>query len=161
MNDIDKLVAISDRLSSKESAEIVEASQIHNPPKEVQNALAGFIKSRLEKIENDGQFEDIVKMNIRQRISEASFDQLIALQDTLSRNNNAATEGMNKLFRNETSGKTVIETLRDNDTASTAAKLYNQTDSKDILQAITYFGSVVDKFNAMTSQQQQIEQSKD
>ena len=145
MNDLETLVGINNRLASTESQQIVEAAQIHNPPKEVQNALTGFITSRLEKIENDGQFEDLIKLHIRQRLPEASFDQLIRLQDMMSKNNTHATDVMNKLFRNETSGKTVIEQLRDNDVSSTAAKLYDSTDSKDVLQAVTYLGSIISK----------------
>ena len=63
----------------------------------------------------------------------------------MSKNNTHATDVMNKLFRNETSGKTVIEHLRDNDVSSTAAKLYDSTDSKDVLQAVTYLGSIISK----------------
>ena len=92
VNDLETLVGINNRLASTESQQIVEAAQIHNPPKEVQNALTGFITSRLEKIENDGQFEDLIKLHIRQRLPEASFDQLIRLQDMMSKNNTHATD---------------------------------------------------------------------
>ena len=144
-DDLNTLLAIKDQLDSPKANEQVEAARIHNPVKEVSGALSGFLTAQLEKIQSDSQFTDLIRMHLRQRMGEASFDQLMELLHTTSADTTAEMRVMAGMFKNEQSGKTVIDTLRDSEVSSTAAKLYSEADSKDILQALTYFNQVTAK----------------
>lgn len=141
-NDLNTLLSIKDQLESPQAVTQVEEARIHNPVKEISNALSGFLTSQLDRIESNSQFTDLVRMHLRQRMSEASFDQLMELLHTSVADTTAETRVVAGLFKNETSGKTVMDTLRDSDVSSTAARLYSEADSKDILQALTYFNQV-------------------
>lgn len=141
--DIKTLLALNTQLDDSDAVSRVEEAKIHNPAKEVSNALSDFLVARLQKIEADDQFTDLIRMHIRQRLPEASFEQLMALLHDTSMDNTRATDSLMKLFRNENSGKVITEHLRDADVSSTAVKLYNSTQSADILQALTYFNQVL------------------
>lgn len=143
--DLKTLTSLNDRLNSPAAVTRVEEAQIHNPTKEVSTALAGFLTSQLARIESNEQFSDLIRMHLRGRMSEASFDQLIQLLHETSNDTTAQTRTITNLFKNEQSGKTVVDTIRDSDMSSTAAKIYSEADSADILQALTYFNQVTSK----------------
>ena len=134
---------LNNALSSPETDLAVQEAKILNPSQTVENSLVGFLTSRMEKIEADQEFEEMVKRNIWQRMPEASFDQLIDLLHNVKSDTTSSTESIMKLFRNETSGKTVIDTLRMTDTSSTANKLYQSTEDKSTLQAVAYLSMLM------------------
>ena len=138
---------MKEKMESQETALAVASAQIPNPSKEVEESLTNFVVSRLAKLKSNDDFEDLLRMHLRQRIPEASFDQLMELMDKTAQRNNAATEVLMKLFVNESSGKTVIDSLRDNSVSNTAQTLYQSAD-KDMLQAISYLSSVMNRFGA-------------
>lgn len=143
--DLETIYKLRDKINSNMPA--VENSKIKNPAKEVEESLTDFLTRRLAKLSEDADFENIIKDTIRQRLPEASFEQLIDLLHNVSRDNTASSIPITEMFKNEQSGKTVIETLRDNDVSSAANTLYNSTDDKNILQAVTYLGQIMSKYS--------------
>lgn len=140
---LDTLISLRDKLDSPQ--DIVEASRIHNPTQAIQGTLASFLTRRLNRIEEDANFVDIVREAIKTRLPEASMEQLILLVHELSDDNNKAAEGIASLFKNENSGKTVLDTVKSTSVENTAEKLYASTDSKEVLQAVSYLGSIMSK----------------
>lgn len=147
-SEIDTVIALNESLNDPKINGLVESSKIKNPGVAVEGALVDFLTSRFEKIERDAEFTDLIRMHIRQRLPEASFDQLITLLRDTSADNNKAVETLVPLFKNEQSGKTVIDQLRDDASVANAAQsLYQNTDRKDILQAVSYLSQVLGKIN--------------
>ena len=145
--DLDTIIALNNQLNSSENTALVDTSRIANPGVEVEGALTSFLTTRFEKIERDAEFTDLIRMHLRQRIPEASFQELMQLLHETSQDNNKAVESLIPLFKNEQSGKTVLDQLKDSSVESTAKNLYNATDSKDILQAVSYLSQVLGKLN--------------
>ena len=139
---LNELIKLRDRLDSPESSLVVQNSQITDPAKEVEGALTTFITSRIERIERDSQFADLVKMQIRGRFSEFTIDQLLELNNQVTRNNNKSVEAMIPLMVGDSGGKTTFEHLRDAPIDNAAKNLY-QTADKDMLQAVSYLSSVM------------------
>ena len=139
---LNELMKIRDRLDSEESSLVVQNSQVLDPGREVESALTTFITSRLERIERDSQFADLVKMQIRGRFSEFTIDQLLELNNQVTRNNNKSVEAMIPLMVGDSGGKTTFEHLRDAPVDNAAKTLY-QTADKDMLQAVNYLTSVI------------------
>ena len=52
------------------------------------------------------------------------------------------------LFKNETSGKNLLDNLKDSSVAGAAQQLYDSTDSKDVLQAVSYLSQVLGRIGA-------------
>ena len=151
-SEIDTVIALNDSLDDPKVTSLVEAAKINNPGTAVEGALVDFLTSRFEKIERDAEFTDLIRMHIRQRLPEATFDQLITLLKDTSMDNNKAVETLVPLFKNEQSGKTVIDQLREDANVSNAATaLYQSTDRKDILQAVSYLSQVLGKVNSAIS----------
>jgi len=143
MNDgLNELMKIRDRMDSEESNLVVQNSQVTDPGKEVEEALTTFITSRLERIERDSQFADLVKMQIRGRFSEFTIDQLLTLNNQVTKNNNNSVEALIPLMVGDSGGKTTFEHFRDAPVDNAAKNLY-QTADKDMLQAISYLSSVM------------------
>lgn len=145
--DLNTLIELNNFINSEENAIAVQDAKITSPSKAVEGAITDFITSRLTKVTNDADFEDIVKANIRQRLNEASFSELINLLHTISSDSNKSAEPVLNLFENVQSGKNIVDTLREANTASTAKKLYDSTEDKNILQAVTYLGQVMSQLN--------------
>lgn len=143
-DDLKTLVNMKDALDSKVVAQRAEEARISNPAKEIESSLTDFITSRLSRLEQDAQFGDLVKMHLRQRFPEFTVDQLLTLNDQISKNNNKAVEGMMTLFQGDQSGKTVMDHMDTSSTATTAQTLYDKAD-KDMLQALGYLSSVLSK----------------
>ena len=137
-----ELHSIMNRLDSQESSLAVSQSKVSNPSNEVESALTTFVTTRLERLERDAQFGDLVKMHIRQRMPEFNVDQLLQLNEQVSRNNNKSVEALIPLFVGDTAGKTTVERLRDNNVDTAAKSLYDTAD-KDMLQAVSYLNSVI------------------
>ena len=146
MNDanenLKELHNIMNRLDSQESNLVVSQSKVSNPSNEVENALTTFVTTRLERLERDAQFGDLVKMHIRQRMPEFNVDQLLQLNEQVSRNNNKSVEALIPLFVGDTAGKTTVERLRDNNVDTAAKSLYDTAD-KEMLQAVSYLSSII------------------
>lgn len=146
MNDanenLKELHNIMNRLDSQESNLVVSQSKVSNPSNEVESALTTFVTTRLERLERDAQFGDLVKMHIRQRMPEFNVDQLLQLNEQVSRNNNKSVEALIPLFVGDTAGKTTVERLRDNNVDTAAKSLYDTAD-KEMLQAVSYLSSIM------------------
>lgn len=150
MNDLDTLINLKERMENEQNTAIINNSHINNPAREVENSLKNFIMSRLERIESDAQFSDLLKMHIRQRLPEFSIDQLLALNDQMMRNNNRSVEGIMPLFQGDSGGKIISEHFQDSTVSSTAKNLYDNANG-DMLQAVSYLGSVLSKIGNITS----------
>lgn len=151
---LNELIKIKERLDSEESSLVVQNSQVKDPAKEVEGALTTFITSRIERIERDSQFADLVKMQIRGRFSEFTIDQLLELNNQVTRNNNKGVETLIPLMVGDSGGKTTFEHLRDTPVDNAAKDLY-QTADADILQAVSYLSSVMTRI-AQNPQNRQI-----
>lgn len=145
-SELDTVVDLNKKLEDNTTKTMVELAKIKNPGAEVTEALTGFLTAKLEQMNRDDDFNNLVKMYIRQRLPEFSVDQLITLNNLNAMNSNKATESLLPLFKNEQSGKTVIDQLNDNTNVSNnATQLYNSNENKDMLQAVTYLNQVLSR----------------
>lgn len=152
-NDLDTVIELKDSLDREDLDLTVQNAIVSNPSKEVENALVNFLTSKLNRIESDNQFGDFIKDAIMARIGEFDIDQLIKLSGQISRDNNVAISEMSKLFVGDATGKTVLNHLKDNSVATSAQVVYDKAD-KDVLQALTYFTSIL---GGIANKQQAIE----
>lgn len=137
---------------NKDNIMLAEQSKIGNPAKEVEAALTNYLTSKLSHLSKNDEFDDLIKMHIRQRLPEASFEELMNLANTLTRNNNEAVRSIMSLFKNESSGKIITDNLKDNSMNSVAQQIYDSTDSKDILQAVSYLSQVLGKIQVSSAE---------
>lgn len=147
--DLDTLIELNNLLGKTDTQLTVNNSRIDNPSKAVESSITDFITSRLVKITNDADFEDIIKANIRQRLNEASFKELIDLLHTVSYDSTKSAEPVLAMFQNVQSGKNIVDTLREANATSTAKKLYNSTEDKKVLQAVTYLSQVMSQLDSL------------
>lgn len=139
-----EIVAMKMSLDSPSTAELVNQSTIQNPIKEVENSLVSFMSYRLRKLQEAVDYEDDLKTTIMDRISEATFPQLMGLLEIIQKGNNTAAEKMLLPFLSNT-GKTLGESLRDNEKndESIASQVYQSTDDHKMLQAIDALSHMV------------------
>jgi len=142
--DLNTLMKIKNSLENEELASKVDNAKVSDPAREIEKALSSFVTSKLSRIEEEAQFSDLIKMHLRQRFPEFTIDQLIALNNQVTRNNNQAMETLLPLFQGDTGGKIITEHLKDSNVESTAKKLYDTAD-KDMLQALSYFSSTIER----------------
>lgn len=142
--DLDKLMKIKDSLDNENLMAVVDSARVKNPSTEIEGALTDFLTGRLSRLEQDAQFADLIKMHLRQRFPEFTIEQLMQLNEQVTRNNNKAVEVIMPLFQGDTAGKIVTEHLRDSSTETAAKKLYDTAD-KDMLQALSYFSSAIER----------------
>ena len=145
--DIDTLMSINTQLENIDD-QIIESVKVENPAKEVETALTSFVKARFEKLQTDAGFEDLIKMYIRQRLSEATFEQLMQLHHQMSQDSTAAVRDMIQLFKENVSGKIITDHLKDSEVSTTAQRLYDSTDDKRVLQAVSYFSQIMSQIGA-------------
>ena len=143
--DIETLKDLKNAVVNPNVEALANNAKVRNPALEVESALTDFLTNKLEKLSRDDDFSDLIKMHIRQRLSEATFEELIKLSHEANTDHTKAMQATLELFKNETSGKNIIDNLKDNGVASTAQQLYDSTDNKDILQAVSYLSQVVGK----------------
>lgn len=144
-NNVNTLNELKDALMNPKNTELALQTRIDNPAQEVELALTQYLTSKLDHLSKNDDFEDLIKLHIRTRLSEASFEELINLLNMLAKNNNEATRGVVSLFKNDNSGKIITEHLRDTNMGAVAQDVYDSTDSKDILQAVSYLSQVLGK----------------
>ena len=139
---LESLIKLNQQLSSKENAQLVDEAKIMNPVKEIENSLTNFLTDRLNKLSEDKDFEDLVKANIRQRMSEASFEELTTLLHNVSMDNTAATNGTLEVFHDAKQGKPITETLKADEASATAVNVYNDIEDPKILQSLSYLNQI-------------------
>lgn len=142
--DLNTLMKIKNSLENEELASKVDNAKVSDPAREIEKALSSFVTSKLSRIEEEAQFSDLIKMHLRQRFPEFTIDQLIELNNQVTKNNNKAMETLLPLFQGDTGGKIITEHLKDSSVESTAKKLYDTAD-KDMLQALSYFSSTIER----------------
>lgn len=143
---MDTLMGINNNLEKANT--IAEKARIHNPAREIEGTLADFLTARLNRIEDDANFSDLVRAAIKTRMEEASFKELAYLLHTTVADNNRSAEGIASLFKSESAGKTVMDAFTNNDTETVAQQLYASTNNREILQAVTYLGAVLAKMSS-------------
>lgn len=146
MKDIDTLMKIKDSLESEATVTAVQNARVIDPVAEVEESLTSFITTQLQNIKRDAEFSDLVKLYIRQRLPEFSVDQLLSLNNQVEKNKNTSIQSILPLFTGEGNTKTIMDNLKSNKVESTAQNLYAKAD-KNVLQAITYLGAVLDKMS--------------
>ena len=146
MKDIDTLMKLKDSLESEATVTAVQNARVIDPVAEVEESLTSFITTQLQNIKRDAEFSDLVKLYIRQRLPEFSVDQLLSLNNQVEKNKNSSIQSILPLFTGEGNTKTIMDNLKSNKVESTAQNLYAKAD-KNVLQAITYLGAVLDKMS--------------
>ena len=146
MNDIDTLMKLKDSLESEATVTAVQNARVIDPVAEVEESLTSFITTQLQNIKRDAEFSDLVKLYIRQRLPEFSVDQLLSLNNQVEKNKNSSIQSILPLFTGEGNTKTIMDNLKSNKVENTAQTLYAKAD-KNVLQAITYLGAVLDKMS--------------
>ena len=146
MKDIDTLMKLKDSLESEATATVVQNARVIDPVAEVEESLTSFITTQLQNIKRDAEFSDLVKLYIRQRLPEFSVDQLLSLNNQVEKNKNSSIQSILPLFTGEGNTKTIMDNLKSNKVENTAQNLYAKAD-KNVLQAITYLGAVLDKMS--------------
>lgn len=151
--DVNKLLEISKSLDSDETTRIVESCKIDDPAKAVEESLTSFIMSQFQKIENDNEFQNLIRLHLRQRLGEATFEQLMDLDDRIAKNNTFATTSVLSMFKNDQSGKILTDHLKeDSNLNSTAKELYDSAKDKDTLQAVSYLNQVLSKIQSVEAE---------
>ena len=146
MKDIDTLMKLKDSLESEATVTAVQNARVIDPVAEVEESLTCFITTQLQNIKRDAEFSDLVKLYIRQRLPEFSVDQLLSLNNQVEKNKNSSIQSILPLFTGEGNTKTIMDNLKSNKVENTAQNLYAKAD-KNVLQAITYLGAVLDKMS--------------
>ena len=100
-------------------------------------------------------FEDLVKANIRQRMSEASFEELTTLLHNVSMDNTAATNGTLEVFHDAKQGKPITETLKADEASATAVNVYNDIEDPKILQSLSYLNQIAGLLQAQQASAQE------
>lgn len=152
---LESLIKLNQQLSSKENTQLVDEAKIMNPVKEIENSLTNFLTDRLNKLSEDKDFEDLVKANIRQRMSEASFEELTALLHNVSMDNTAATNGTLEVFHDAKQGKPITETLKADEASATAVNVYNDIEDPKILQSLSYLNQIAGLLQAQQASAQE------
>lgn len=146
MKDIDTLMKLKDSLESETTVTAVQNARVIDPVAEVEESLTSFITTQLQNIKRDAEFSDLVKLYIRQRLPEFTVDQLLSLNNQVEKNKNSSIQSILPLFTGEGNTKTIMDNLKSNKVENTAQNLYAKAD-KNVLQAITYLGAVLDKMS--------------
>ena len=146
MKDIDTLMKLKDSLESEATVTAVQNARVIDPVAEVEESLTSFITTQLQNIKRDAEFSDLVKLYIRQRLPEFTVDQLLSLNNQVEKNKNSSIQSILPLFTGEGNAKTIMDNLKSNKVENTAQNLYAKAD-KNVLQAITYLGAVLDKMS--------------
>ena len=146
MKDIDTLMKLKDSLESEATVTAVQNARVIDPVAEVEDSLTSFITTQLQNIKRDAEFSDLVKLYIRQRLPEFTVDQLLSLNNQVEKNKNSSIQSILPLFTGEGNTKTIMDNLKSNKVENTAQNLYAKAD-KNVLQAITYLGAVLDKMS--------------
>lgn len=154
---LETLIKLNEQLSSKKTDEAVEKVKILNPVKEIENSLTNFLTDRLNKLAEDKDFEDLVKANIKQRMSEASFEELTTLLHNVSTDNTAATNGTLEVFHDPKQGKPITETLKADEASATAVDVYKDIDDPKILQSLSYLSQIAGLLQAQQAQATAVE----
>lgn len=152
---LESLIKLNQQLSSKENTQLVDEAKIVNPVKEIENSLTNFLTDRLNKLSEDKDFEDLVKANIRQRMSEASFEELTTLLHNVSMDNTAATNGTLEVFHDAKQGKPITETLKADEASATAVNVYNDIEDPKILQSLSYLNQIAGLLQAQQASAQE------
>ena len=152
---LESLIKLNQQLSSKENTQLVDEAKIMNPVKEIENSLTNFLTDRLNKLSEDKDFEDLVKANIRQRMSEASFEELTTLLHNVSMDNTAATNGTLEVFHDAKQGKPITETLKADEASATAVNVYNDIEDPKILQSLSYLNQIAGLLQAQQASAQE------
>lgn len=152
---LESLIKLNQQLSSKENTQLVDEAKIMNPVKEIENSLTNFLTDRLNKLSEDKDFEDLVKANIRQRMSEASFEELTTLLHNVSMDNTAATNGTLEVFHDAKQGKPITETLKADEASATAVNIYNDIEDPKILQSLSYLNQIAGLLQAQQASAQE------
>ena len=145
---LETLIKLNQQLSSKNIEQEVEEARVLNPVKEIENSLTNFLTDRLNKLSEDKDFEDLVKANIRQRMSEASFEELTTLLHNVSMDNTAATNGTLEVFYDAKQGKPITETLKADEASATAVNVYKEIDDPKVLQSLAYLSQITELLQA-------------
>ena len=146
MKDIDTLMKLKDSLENEATVTAVQNARVIDPVAEVEESLTSFITTQLQNIKRDAEFSDLVKLYIRQRLPEFTVDQLLSLNNQVEKNKNSSIQSILPLFTGEGNTKTIMDNLKSNKVENTAQNLYEKAD-KNVLQAITYLGAVLDKMS--------------
>lgn len=146
MKDIDTLMKLKDSLENEATVTAVQNARVIDPVAEVEESLTSFITTQLQNIKRDAEFSDLVKLYIRQRLPEFTVDQLLSLNNQVEKNKNSSIQSILPLFTGEGNTKTIMDNLKSNKVENTAQNLYAKAD-KNVLQAITYLGAVLDKMS--------------
>lgn len=146
MSDLDTLMELKDSLDSEQTAMEVSNARITDPATEVEESLTSFITAQLQAIRKDSEFADLIKLYIRQRLPEFTVDQLLSLNNQVDKNKNNSIQSILPLFTGEGNSKTIMDNLKSNKVENVAQNLYSKAD-KNVLQAVTYLGAVLDKMS--------------
>lgn len=146
MSDLDTLLKLSDSLDNEQLVTEVQNARVLDPVAEVEGSLTSFITNQLQNIKRDAEFSDLIKLYIRQRLPEFTVDQLLSLNNQVERNKNASVQSILPLFTGEGNSKTIMENLKSNQAENAAQNLYTKAD-KNVLQAVTYLGAVLEKIS--------------
>ena len=147
---LNALIEMNNKLGSDLPA--VQEAKVLSPVKEVENSLTDFLIQRLNKLTEDSDFERKIKDNILQRLPEASFEELTELLHNVSSDNTLSTTSVMELFKLNDNDKNITDALKEDNISNAATELYNSTDDKNVLQALTYLGQIMEQMSTPVSE---------
>jgi glycyl-tRNA synthetase beta subunit len=132
--DLETLQSIKQALTKTEATPM----KIENPAVEVEKSLVGFLKHRLQKLQEVSEFEETIRESLLARMPEATFPQLMQLLDIVQSNNNTATEKVLAPFIAQNGTPTSL--LPSKDEKETQMQLHDSLlqgqDEKKVLQSL-------------------------
>lgn len=148
--DLLKLVELKKVLDSEEVESEVRDAIIEDPAREVESSLVSFVTYRFNKVKESVNYEEGIKKVIFERISEATFPQLINLLQTIQRGNADSTNSLLAPFIDQSNGRTLPENLRESqrEDHSSGAEIFKDVDDKSVLQAFNALTQVLDHIAA-------------
>jgi hypothetical protein len=108
-----------------------------DPVTQIQDALAGFLQSRLKKLQEDSSFEILIRESLAARITEASFSDLMRLLDIFQVNSNSSVSQILSPFIAKAGDVTQRKTL-DKDAGEISKEM-----NKDLTQAFQELSNVL------------------
>jgi hypothetical protein len=119
-----------------------------NPTIEVEESLVSLLRSRIEKMQEDQNFEQQIKDAILARLPEAEFSELLILLNSLQNQSNISVEKILSPFIPRVGDRVpILDAAKDKDQASIDEKVFEQSSQSTLksINELSKLSRVIDK----------------
>lgn len=113
----------------------------YDPSSEVEHNIVSLLRHRIEKLQEDAQFEQEVKNAILARLPEAEFAELIRILDTVQAHSNASTGVLLSPFVPKAGER--VPLLDERKEKKTSEENINSDSRSEDLQAVAELGKLI------------------